>query len=162
MTSLQTLQSHICDPTKCSIAENCPVDVEPGQACPLKTEFMAYVTDQINSSFKELDAQPMIRMRLDLLLKPMLEQLLILKMEQANNPNVYFGAKINPLFKELRNSVEVIDRMISDIVRSSKEITSPTSGLKTVTSGNYYDMVFLDGKTSVEDTVGPPATTQQT
>jgi len=152
MNSLIT--TNLCDPDRCPIADNCPVGPIPGLDCRLRQDFTTYIEDQVTVSFKEMDSVPLLRARVDLLLKPLLEQYLHLRMAQSGHSYVVAEGKINPLYSEIRQTITSLNKLMTDLVSSSKE-HKKSEGFKTMTTSNYYDMLLVDGKASVEDTVGP-------
>lgn len=147
-----------CDPEKCPLVEQCPDGPLPGAPCNMKQQFVVQIDRTISDTFEKLDNAPETRLRLDILLKPLFEQLLTLKMGEARHRNIYNGGKMNPIFRDIRQCILAIDKVLSETVKSYKEETKtklPAGSMGLLQGNGYYEMLCHDGQGSLEDRVGP-------
>ncbi len=149
-----------CDPDMCPISDTCPVGPTPYQPCEIKKSFDGYLNNTLASTFAQLERHPEVSLRLNLLLKPLFEQLLRLRMEEISNPRIMSGRFINPVIKEIRQTVLAIDKVLTEAVKAyygiykKKDLTIDSDPLGTTNKG-YYEMLLTDGSPSVETNVGP-------
>jgi len=157
---MNMLTKHIeCDPEQCPIAEECPNGPMPGAPCHIKEQFLFQLDRTVSDTFKKLDDAPETRLRLDLLLRPLFEQLLLLKMGETQHRKLFHGKGINPIFREMRQCISAINNVLTETMRAYKEETADKplkSAMSELLGGNgYYEMLCYDGQGSVEARVGP-------
>lgn len=152
----------MCDPDACPMTDKCTVGPVPNLPCPIKAAFFNELNDQIALSFREIDKNPDVSTRVNMMVKPLFETLLKLRMAENNNPEVYFGNKVNPLFKEIRQTILALDKVLSETIKLYHN--GPITGSKpTHVKGDplnmggksYYEMLMVDGTASVEERTGP-------
>jgi len=147
---------YVCLPEKCPVAEKCTVGPMPNSPCPVKTGFMDYISESLAMTFKDIDERPEVSIRVNLLIKPLFEMLLKLRMAEHGTNSVYFGGKMNPVYKEIRSTMAAINIVLKD----TQDIYNPDSNkpgpkqLRNAIGGNYYEMLLGDGVTSVEERIG--------
>ena len=117
LVDLNTPSLAICNPEKCPIAETCPIGPTPHAPCEIKKMFIEELNTQLALSFKNIDEVPEVRLRVNIMLKPLFEQLLDLQMAKMANPEALFGTKANPLMKEIRDVMKVINLIFNETVR---------------------------------------------
>ena len=118
--------------------------------CEMQGMFTEALDDNLRDVFDQLSNYPDVSLRVNFLLKPLFEQLLRLRMAELANPAVYAGKSINPILKEIRQTIIAIDRVLSETLKDYR-VTKPE---KSITSKSYYDMLLSDGVSSVETRVG--------
>ncbi len=132
----------------------------PGSPCYLKEEFAHYVDRSISDTFTDLTLSPETELRVNVLLKPLFEQLLRLRIAELNIDKVFTGKQINPIFRELRGCIKTINDIFSEAVKAYKADVPDTplgksGGLEVLQGKGYYEMLCYDGQTDVENRVGP-------
>ena len=152
-----------CDPEQCPIVDSCPVGPTPHLPCEIKALFHNSLHNHIANAFLELHHHPDVSLRLNFLLKPLFEQLLRLRMAETAFPNIvatnkYGVTGINPILKEIRQTVLAIDKILVEALRSYNDLKK---GKKSdnplgMTGKGYYEMLLIDGQSSVQDRVGVP------
>lgn len=146
------LNALICSPQACPIGQNCPIGPMPNLKCKLKEKYTKDVSSSIKNMFPMLTKDPVIMMKVEFLLIPLFDQLLKLKMAEYAHFNVIAQGKINPILAEMRKTIRAIEVMVDSIVeKQDKAVTD----MDTINKGDsYYDMLFTDGVTSVDERVG--------
>ena len=152
-----------CNPEECPLEETCPVGPTPNLPCKIKAAFLDELNDQFAKSFKDIDSNPDVKIRVNMMLRPLFEQLLSLRMAERKNGAALFGTKANPLMKEIRQVILAIDKVITETVRlqhegpirhtANKKPDRPGSALD-MGSKSYYEMLMIEGTGSVEKRVG--------
>lgn len=147
-----------CDPAKCPIEKTCPVGPVPNLACPLKQKYIGQVTKYIGEMFPEAHKHAEVSLRTEFMLVPLFEQLLRLRIAEHANSEVIIGGKVNPLLKEIRQTLLTIDTMVSKIAENFKNrIATPGKGAGAGTpldGMNYYEMLMHEGTAEVDERVG--------
>lgn len=142
----------ICSPATCPIGENCPIGPMPNLKCEIKSKYTLDVQQRVIDMFPMLNTDPVIRMKVDFLLVPLYEQLMKLRMAEYAHFRVIAGGKINPIMAELRKTSAAIEKLVDGITeKQGNNIDDMKSANKGVA---YYDMLFTDGITSVDERVG--------
>jgi hypothetical protein len=127
----------------------------------MKQDFSRYVDQSITQVFEKLDQSPETELRLNVLLKPLFEQLLRLRIAELSVTHVFSGKQVNPIFRELRSCIKAINEVLTESIKAYKEDTKETvkslngGGLEVLQGKGYYEMLCYDGQTSVENRVGP-------
>ena len=152
-----------CDPEQCPIVDSCPVGPTPHLPCEIKKLFHESLHDHISNAFMELHNHPDVALRLNFLLKPLFEQLLKLRMVETAHPNIittnkYGISGINPLLKEIRQTVLAIDKILVEALRAYHDIKKATKSDDPlgIAGKGYYEMLLIDGQGSVQERVGVP------
>lgn len=155
-TTITTLQ--MCDPEQCPMAGRCPVGPTPNLPCEVKVNFEKAMRDRIADTFTSIDKKPEVSLRVNILLTPLLEQLMRLRMAEIANPSPMVGKNMNPIFDEIRKTIMAIDKVLTGAIRAQKQsLTAANADKNTLmdsTSKGYYEMLLLDGTASVEERVG--------
>jgi hypothetical protein len=148
-----------CDPDRCPLSEDCPEGPMPGLPCYLKEEYSKFVDQSIATTFVKMTESPETELRVNVLLKPLFEQLLHLRISELKHNSVYHGTKVNPLFRELRQCILAINSILTEAVKAYKvdvpDAPAETGGLELLRGKGYYEMLCYDGQASVENRVGP-------
>lgn len=157
----------MCDPESCPLAQadKCPIGPLPNMPCTIRSAFIEEFNLQIARSFKDIDSNPNVKLRVNMMLRPLFEQLLDLRMAQSANSDALFGTKANPLMKEIRQVILAIDKVITETVRlyhdgpskqSAALIARNAAGKDPLNMGgkSYYDMLIIDGNATVEERTG--------
>lgn len=149
----------MCDPERCPMADKCPVGPVPNLPCKIKKMFMSELNDQLALSFKNIDEVPEVRLRVNIMLKPLFDQLLDLQMARLANPEALFGTKANPLMKEIRQVIQTIDKVFNETVRLYNQgpedfMRNKKEQKMQMADHGYYEMLVLDGQASVEERKG--------
>ena len=146
------LSAVTCHPQTCPIGENCPIGPMPNLQCTLKSKYTKDVQMRIKEMFPMLISDPVIMMKVEFLLVPLYDQLMKLRMAEFAHFKVIAGGKINPIMAELRKTSAAIEKMVDGIVekqgKNIDEMQSANGG------ESYYDMLFTEGITSVDERVG--------
>jgi hypothetical protein len=126
----------------------------------MKQEFSQYVDQSVSDTFTDLKLSPETELRINILLKPLFEQLLKLRIAELNVDQVFSGKQINPIFRELRSCIKAINDVLTEAVKAYKADTGTDAslergGLGLLEGKGYYEMLIYDGKNSVEKRVGP-------
>lgn len=152
-----------CDPDQCPIVDSCPVGPTPHLPCEIKSLFHDSLHDHISNAFMELHHHPDVALRLNFLLKPLFEQLLRLRMAETAYPqivaiNKYGVTGVNPILKEIRQTVLAIDKILVEALRNYHDIKrkDKSDDPLGMTGKGYYDMLLIDGSRSVQERVGVP------
>lgn len=148
----------VCDHEDCPIVEKCPVGPVPHMPCPLKEQYSGYVDRTMNRIVDSSLNPEETSFRVATLLKPLFDQLLSLRIADLGRRSVYAGAKANPVLREVRQTIQVINTVLTETLKeASKEKPKPV--LKDVKKGlmnkGYYDLLLQDGVKSVDTRVGP-------
>ena len=125
--------------------------------CDIKQLFQESLQDHIAETFTELHKHPDVSLRVNFLLKPLFEQLLRLRMVESANTHVYQGKGVNPILKEIRQTILAIDKVLAEALKSYYDVSnlkSINAPIEDVTSKGYYEMLLSEGSTSVEERVG--------
>ena len=152
----------LCKPDDCPLAERCPIGPTPNLPCEYKQKFLEELNHNIARSFRDIDASPEVSIRVNMMLKPLFEQLLQLRMAEHANPDALFGTKANPLMKEIRQVILAIDKVMQETVRLYHQGPVNNGSGKSNRQGNplamadrgYYAMLIEDGQASVEERKG--------
>ncbi len=132
----------------------------PGHPCELKMSFANHIDSSVAKAFKDIEKSPATAIQVDILLKPLFEHLLKLRMAEHGQKSVFFGGKINPVLKEVRQTIVAINNILIAAVKNHKddmEALKDTidNSIGPMMGKGYYEMVCSDGMTSVEERVGP-------
>lgn len=141
-----------CDPDSCPIAENCPVGPVPHLPCRIKEEFDNALNDRLADTFHQLDKHPEVSVRLNFMIKPLFEQLLRLRIAEISDPAIMKGRFVNPILKEIRQTILAIDKVLTETMKSYYGLnrTKNSKDPLDATSKGYYEMLLTDGAGSVE------------
>lgn len=155
-TTITTLQ--LCDPEQCPMAERCPVGPTPNLPCEVKVNFEKAMRDRLADTFTSIDKKPEVSLRVNMLLTPLLEQLMRLRMAEIANSAPIIGKSMNPIYEEIRKTIIAIDKVLTGAIKAQnmtvKEAKAGKGALIDTTSKGYYEMLLVDGTSSIEERVG--------
>ena len=162
MKNLPSIPMALCKPDDCPLADKCPIGPTPNLPCEYREKFLAELNHNIARSFKDIDASPEVSIRVNLMLRPLFEQLLQLRLSELANPDPLFGTKANPLMKEIRQVILAIDKVMQETVRLYHQGPVNNGSGKSNRQGNplgmadrgYYEMLVIDDQASVEERKG--------
>jgi len=151
---------HLCEPHSCPMISTCPRGPTPNAPCFVKDEYGKYVDQVMAQVFTGMEKSPEATLRINILLKPLFEQLLKLRMAELGF-SVFTGVKISSIYSEIRKCIMAINTVLSETVKSykvdvpDKKKIEDGGALGVLQGKGYYEMLCYDGNASVEDRVGP-------
>lgn len=161
MKNLPVPRMALCRPDECPLAENCPIGPTPNLPCDYKQKFLFELNTNIALAFKDIDASPEVSIRVNLMLKPLFEQLLQLRIAEIAAPEALFGTKANPLLKEVRQVILAIDKILNETIRlyhqgPANEGTWKNKGGNPLNMADrgYYEMLLVDNQGDVSERKG--------
>jgi len=150
----------LCEPDTCPMMQTCPRGPTPGAPCFIKAEYAKYVDSSVARVFTDMEKSPEAMLRINVLLKPLFEQLLKLRIAELNQ-TIFQGMRISTIYSEIRKCIMAINSVLSETVKAYKvdvpdqKIPKDSGSLGTLQGKGYYEMLCYDGKASVEERVGP-------
>lgn len=140
-----------CVQKKCNIFVICPHDKEG--KCGVQKEYLEYVYTHYIGSVQPDDKMALFKIGIELV--PLYSHLVTLKIANHGRQATYFTAKgdikVNPLFREIRETIKCIGSLLSSI-SESLEFKGGEGGTGDDLHGNssYYDNLFKGEAPRVE------------
>ena len=135
-----------CD-VSCLNYETCP-DAGSKKRCEIRRKYVDSVFKDISPSFKK---DSLSAHKAGLLLMPLYNQLITFKLAaHASQHNVYAKSKINPIFKEIRETIKLINQLLDELgidPDTGRGIKGQKKGGLVDGDSNYYDSLIEDGGT---------------
>ena len=131
----------------------------PGAPCFMKEEYAKYIDLTVAQTFSQMSQSPETTLRVNMLLKPLFEQLLKLRTAELTYASVFSGMKINGIHGEIRQCILAISTILKDTVKAYKvdvpnqRVSGPLGSM--IKGKGYYEMLCFEGEASVEERVGP-------
>jgi len=133
----------------------CPTGPTPYQPCQIQALFDNSLNDALAAAFSAIDDKPEVSLRVNFLLRPLFEQLFRLRMLEFSNKNLMIGRSINPVLKEIRQTIMAIDKVLAETIKTYQS-AKPANLRNTLETESYYDMLLSHGVGSVEEPAGFP------
>jgi len=149
-----------CDEESCPIANNCPIGPVPNLPCAIKHKQMDAAKSYVEYVFPAIKNNEGLKMGSEVLLMPLYRQLLQLHMaEYGVRKALVKGGKISPVLKEIRETINAIQKSMKFMKTMDKEridtLPSAKGGEQNgeITSGSYYDMLLNVGSGSISEPI---------
>lgn len=135
--------------TTCIAYNQCPKrikeDVLNPPKCAVRVRYLEAVLGTLKLGIKRKDAITVHK--IGMMLIPLYNQLVGMKIAELSmnqDNNVMFGAKINPIYKEMRSTIQLIDKILDGFNIKGGHIGAPGTVTDTEINGNgaYYDTLF--------------------
>ena len=159
MHEIETMNFERLCTEDCAIFQQCEthgLGANPGFACPVWARYGQMLASRLSMMFP--DADPMLLFRQDFLLTPLLEQLLILRMEQGTHKGrVTRGNTAEAFMREMRQCISIIDGILSGmgehyrLLKEDRRLTSCGIGAGT----GYYGMLTAAQSLQLQDVEKP-------
>lgn len=131
-----------CDPSTCKMEEVCP-HPKAGK-CGVRVQYLTHVFETLIGQVDPDDSMAMFQIGFHLV--PLYQHLVQFKMEEFGSRVMYAqdnGRRyINPVFKEIRETIKIISQVLRDIRGSLDD--DKLRDMITDGDGEYYDRLFTN------------------
>lgn len=142
----------ICSGERCNIFPTCPHNKEG--KCGVQKEYLDYVYIHYVGSVNPSDKMALFKIGMELI--PIYSHLITLKIANHGRGATYYDNKgnirVNPLFREIRETIRTISTILSDIAESFSFNGGEGIEKEDLRSGDesYYDSLFVGEGVKVE------------
>jgi hypothetical protein len=148
-----------CEQERCNIFSSCPY--EKHGKCGVRKEYINYVYRHFVGCVDGNDKMALFKIGLAVV--PLFSHLVTMKIACHGLPATYFdekgGVKVNPLFREIRETIRAISSVVNemkesfDTLRKKEDVLTCGSGDDLLGNSSYYDQLFCGEAPKVERTM---------
>jgi len=147
--------STACIPEECPLASNCVYLAHTSgiKSCRVQEVYIQAVQKKLTKGIK--GGSTMDELRVGMLMMPLFSQLVQFQIHGAGVGAVLPGNRPNPLFKESREIIKVLDSMLSKLGGDGRKIGGDGTNKEHTGESDFYDSLF-------DDAANPPKKAKST